>query len=227
MGETPKTALSRLSASDPRNGFSRYGQGLRASLIDSENKIYQNIPLALLHKPENFIDGDRQLEIGDAVFVSSSATRIFRVSKIKDFQPVVKYVWFDEVEEATPRSIILPFPETGYLLRRVAYRYDGDTQVGMVVAESKTKVWIDTPSPILEVIAVPKTDVKPLNLPDADLRARKVWKTTYTTMWQVQIVRVMEPGLLYEIKKKYGDNEYDFLSFNEISLEEPAIETSQ
>ena len=215
-----------ISLETGKNGDRKaYPSGNRASLIDSENKIYQNIPLALLHKPENFIDRDRELQIGDAVFVPSGSTTIFRLSKIKDFQPVVKYVSFDEVKEATPRSIILPFPETGYLLRKVAYRHDGDIEVGMVVAESETKVWIDTPSPVLEVIAVPKTDVKPLNIPDADLRARKVWRNTYSSMWQVQIVRVMEPGLLYEIKKKYGD-EYDFLSFDEISLEEPAIDSS-
>lgn len=198
--------------------------GDRVSLINRENKIYQNIPLMLLHKPEDFIDPDRQLEIGDAVFVSSGAATISRLSKIENFEPSVKYVSFDEVEENTPRSIILPLPETGYLLRKVVYRHDGNTEVGMVVAESETKVWIDTPSPSLEVIAVPKIDVKPLELPDADLGARKVWRTTYSSMWQVQIVRVIERGLLYEIQKKYGNNEYDLLPFDKISLEEPVVE---
>lgn len=198
--------------------------GDRVSLIDRENKIYQNIPLMLLHKPENFIDRDRQLEIGDAVFVTRGAATISRLSKIENFEPSVKYVSFDEVEENTPRSIIIPLPKTGYLLRKVAYLHDGDTQVGMVLAESETKVWIDTPNPTLEVIAVPKIDVEPLELPDANLGARKVWRTTYSSMWQVQIVRVIERGLLYEIQKKYGNNEYDLLPFDKISLEEPVVE---
>lgn len=200
-----------------------------ASLIDEAYNIYQNVPLALLHKPEDFIDRDRTLEIGDAVFVSSGAPTISRLSKIENFEPSVKYVSFDEVKEETPRSIIIPFPETGYLLRKVAYRHDGDTEVGMIVAESETKVWIDTPSPTLEVIAVAKKNVKPLNIPDADLGARKVWRNTYSSMWQVQIVRVMERGLLYEIEKKYSinDDKYDFLSFDEISLEEPVVESSE
>lgn len=203
--------------------------GDRASLIDRTNKIYQNIPLALLHKPEDFIDRDRPLEIGDAVFVSSGAAPISRVSKIENFEPSVKYVYSDEVEEKTPRSIIIPLPKTGYLLRKVAYRHDGDTEVGMVVVESEAKVWIDTPSPSLDVVAVAKTDVKPLNLPDADLGARKVWKTNFGYKRQVQIVRVMERGLLYEIEKKYSidEDKYDFISFDKISLEEPVVESSE
>lgn len=202
------------------------GDGDRATLIRQDNLVFNDIPLALLHKVEDYTDRDRQLQRGDLVFVSQWAgNTIARVSAIKDSQIRVKYVSIDEIEEEIPRGIVLPFPKSGYLFRKVAYRYDEDIEVGMVIAESENKVWIDTPSPSLGIVAVNKTDVKPIELPDADLRPRKVWTTTYKSIRKVKILRVIEPGLLYEIDEQNFDNEYRLLPFDSISLEEPSLTT--
>ena len=194
-----------------------------AELINREHHIFRNVPLVLLHKAENFIDRSKKLQVGDAVFVSDADVSIFRVSNIERGQIAVKYPSFDRIEEATPKNVILPLPKTGYVFRQVVYRYDGDIEVGTAIAESASKVWIDPPSPSLGIIAVSKADAKPIELPKANLSARKVWTTTYNSIREVQILRVIEPGLLYEIDEKSFDGKYRLLPFNKISIEEPSL----
>ena len=214
-------------------GFSDYrvtaientNNGDVAALISHDNHIFQQIPLALLYKAESFIDLDRELQIGDAVFVSRDAPIISRVSNIEENQIEVEYISWDKREEKIPRSVIFHFPQKGYLFRKVLYRHNGDIEVGRAVVESEDKIWIDTPNPSLGVIMLNKADTKILKLPDADLGAQKVWTNNYGYRREVQILRVIEPGLLYEIDEQNFEGEYKLLYFTEISLEKPDFDS--
>lgn len=197
--------------------------GDSATLIRQDNKIFENMPLALLHKVEDYIDRFSKLKIQDAVYINQWGVSIFaRVSRITGSQIHVKYVFMDEVKEKVPQGIIVPIPKDGYLFRKVLYRHEEKTDLGMVIAESETKVWIDTASGSLGVIAKDKTDIELIELPDADLRVRKVWFNTYNSIRQAPIARIMEPGLLYEIEVNDYGRQFDLLPFDEILLQKPS-----
>ena len=196
--------------------------GDRATLIRQDNKIITNVPLAVLYKVENYLNRTRLPQLGDVVFLNQWAnTTLARISRLEGSQIYLKYVKRDWVEEEVPQGIIVPLPQDSYVLRKVLYQRDGKLKTGIAIAEDEANIWINSYSS--EIITVKKIDAKPIEPPDMDLGVGKVW-TTRGYIREVQIIRVIEPGLLYEIDEQNSDGKYRLLSFDEIWLSKPTVD---
>lgn len=198
--------------------------GERATIIRQDKKVFSNIPLSVLYTVENYTNRSQPLQTGDVALLNEwGNTTLVKISRIEDSQIYIKYVRDDWTEEKLLEGIIIPLPKDGYVLRKVLFRQDDDLKTGIVLAENDSQVWIKV-THRRGLTIINKADTQLINLSDSNLRLAKVWTLERGDKKQVQIIRVIEPGLLYEINEQNYKGEYRLLSFDEILLSEPSIE---
>ena len=195
-------------------------------MANHETKVFSNIPLAVLYKVEDSINREKPLQIGDMVLrIYNKGYSSAKISRIEESQFYAKYQGWNKIEEDLVKGTVIPLPRDGYLLRRIVYLQNKEFKEGIVIAETDSRVWLESYERDTGVISLVKKDVRLIEQADSNLRYRPVWTIDpWGELKQVKTIRIIEPGLLYEIDEKESfEDKYKQLSFDEILLSKPSF----
>ena len=213
--------LKNLRVVAVKNG----SKGDTATVVDTRENVYANIPLAVLEKPDKYF-GSKPLQVGDLVLWNTVGNyRYGKISRIENGQFYAKYFSWHDIKEELVTGTVIPVPREGYLWRRVIYRGGDGLETGFVFAETDSDIWLDSLQYDKGVMKLAKKDVELIQQADTDLGKQTIWILNYKKEPQaVRTIEVIEPGLLYEIDEPEPfKDEYDRVSFEDILLALPTL----